>query len=220
MKTSWAIHTADCLDFLRTLPDGSVDAVVTDPPFGMNLAKRSGTGRSKACRALDDYRVIGDDKPFDPSAWLGFPVVAMFGANHYAHLLPPARKWLVWDKRDGGTSDDQADCELAWTNARGPGRLLSHKWRGMIKASERDQKRVHPTQKPIELMKWVMDQLEIPDGATVFDPYCGSGTTGVACIQTGRNFIGCEIDPGYANIARRRCREAEESVALLTGGAA
>lgn len=64
-------------------------------------------------------------------------------------------------------------------------------------------------------MVWTMDQMKIPEGATVFDPFCGSGTTGVACIQTGRNFIGCEIDPGYAEIARRRCREAEESIGLM-----
>ena len=208
---NYTLHHGDCLDFLRSLPSGSVDAVVTDPPYGMKLAtnyKSRGRGPLAGC---NDYRPVhGDDKPFDPSPWLQFPIVCLFGANYYSNLLPARSKWLVWDKREGTGINDGADIEMAWTKTdKGTvPRLFHHRWNGMIKASERDQKRVHPTQKPVALMCWVMDQLGIPEGATVLDPYMGSGTTGVACMQTGRKFIGCEIDAGYVEIARKRIEAA------------
>ena len=102
------LYLADCLDVLPTL--GRVDAVITDPPYGMRLAAMSGAGRSKCAVALDAYDVVGDDSDFDPTPYLQFPKVVLFGANHYAERLPCARKWLIWDKREGGTPDDQADC--------------------------------------------------------------------------------------------------------------
>lgn len=193
----------DCLEVLPGLA-GQFHAVVADPPYGMDLGAKSGIGRSKAARALDSYRIIGDDQPFDPSPWLSARQVVLWGANHYADRLPSARCWLIWDKREGGTSDDQADCELAWTNLRGPERIFSHRWRGMIKASERSTRRLHPTQKPVALMGWCIEQMALHPGATILDPYMGSGTTGVAAIRLGFNFIGIEIDPGYFAIAEKR----------------
>lgn len=205
----YTLYHGDCLEVLPTLAAGSVDAVVTDPPYGMGLASISGVGRSKAAHALDDYEVIGDDSPFDPTPVLraGVPTI-LWGGNHFASRLPDARRWLVWDKREGGTPDDQADCEMAWTNLDGPSRLFSHRWRGMIKASERDERRVHPTQKPVALMEWCIEF--VPDATTILDPFLGSGTSLVACVKTGRRGIGIEIDERYCEIAAKRIeREAD-----------
>ena len=203
------IHCGDCIEFMKALPDGCVDAVVTDPPYGINLDtnyKARGRGRLADC---SDYPPIhGDDRPFDPSPWLNYPITALCGANYYADRLPPSPRWLVWDKRDGMASNNQADCELIWTNAKGPARVFRHRWNGMIKASERTARRCHPTQKPIALMAWVLDQVRVPSGGVVFDPFMGSGTTAVACIATGRHYIGCEISEDYCAIAERRIREA------------
>lgn len=162
----------------------------------------------------DGMSIVGDDKPFDPAPFLVFPVVLIWGANYFANNLPPSSRWFIWDKRNGIASNDQADCEMAWTNQRGVARLRTRYWNG-AHARERDESRTHPNQKPIELMKWCMDLLEIPKGATVFDPYMGSGTTGVACMQTGRNFIGCEIDERYFKIAQKRIEDAAAQLHLF-----
>lgn len=213
---TWQIHNVDCLEFLRTLPSGSVDAVVTDPPYGITAVKNGKCfATSNACKTNTYKEIVGDDKPFDPSHILGLAkTVCLWGANHYSQHLPKSSCWLVWDKRDGCNPNPMADCELAWTNTNAPARLFHHRWMGMIRASERGP-RVHPSQKPVALMEWVLETLKVPVGATVIDPYCGSGPVGVACIKTGRNFIGCEIDAGYCEIARKRCKEAEESIGVF-----
>lgn len=195
----------DCLEILPTL--GKVDAVVTDPPYGIGYSHGVGGGKLARSTQFDHHPIHGDDKPFDPSPWLAFPVAVLFGANHFADKLPPSPNWLVWDKRDGVCSNDQADCELAWTNLRGPARLTRHLWNGMLKASEKGEIRVHPTQKPVAVMEWALRQTSSL-GATILDPFMGSGTTGVACVKLGRKFIGIEIDEGYFDIACERIRKA------------
>lgn len=96
-------------------------------------------------------------------------------------------------------------------------RIIHHKWRGMIRASEQNEPRVHSTQKPVWVMKWIIERYTKP-GDTVLDPFMGSGTTGIACIKTGRNFIGCEISPEYFAIAKRRIAEAQMQPMLLAAG--
>lgn len=200
---------------MRGLPDRSVDAVVTDPPYGMNLATNYRDRKRTALAVCNNFRpIVGDDKPFDPRPFLIAPVVVMFGANYYAERLPASGAWIVWDKLDGLESgrdlgfNDNSDCELIWTNKGNAARIIRHRWMGAMKGSEHNQRRVHPTQKPIALLRKIIENYT-PPGATIFDPYMGSGTTGVACVQAGRNFIGCEIDPTYFEIAQRRISEAE-----------
>ena len=210
-----ALYLGDCLEILPTL--GRVDAVVTDPPYGFGrklYGDESGT-RSNATQAFDYPLIHGDDRPFDPMPWVGFRQVILFGGNYYASKLPDAQCWLVWDKRNGSPSNDQSDCELAWTNLKSPARLFRHLWMGMIKASERDWRRQHPTQKPVELMKWCVGMTE----GVVLDPYMGSGTTGIACVPFGRRFIGIEIDPHYFDIACRRIEAAYRQFDLFAWGA-
>jgi len=202
------IYCGDCRDILPTLDAGSVDLVLTDPPYGVSeRTDRLSKGRSNAYRSFDFASVAGDDEAFDPSALLQFPRVMMFGANHFADRLPPSAAWIVWDKRDGTTSDDNADCELVWTNLPGPARLYSHLWRGMIKASERDQTRVHPTQKPVALMRWILEKWSKP-GDLILDPYMGSGPVARACRDLGRRYIGIELEEKYCEIAVRRLQQA------------
>lgn len=201
-----AIYHADCREALPAL---KFDVIVTDPPYGVNeQANRATRGRSNLAASNDFANVIGDDAPFDPAWLLSFNVpTVMFGGNHFAERLPSASRWLVWDKLDGLTSirdvgfDDNADAELAWTNLGGPVRLFGHRWKGMLKASERDVKRVHPTQKPVPLMTWVLKQ--VPAGVVV-DPYMGSGPTLRAAKDSGRKAIGIELVERYCEIAAHR----------------
>jgi len=198
------LYLGDCREILPTL--GKVDAVVTDPPYGIGYSHGVGGGKLARSTQFDHHPIVGDDAPFDPNPWLAFQFVVLFGANHFADRLPPSSAWLIWDKRDGVCSNDQADCELAWTNFGTPARLTRHLWNGMLKATERGEPRVHPTQKPIAVMDWVIRL--IPNANTILDPFMGSGTTGVAAVKLGRRFIGIEIEPKYFDIACRRVSEA------------
>lgn len=209
------LYNGDCLEYMRTLPDKSVDAVVTDPPYGQNY--KPGGNSSKNLRWSREFignPVIGDDKPFDPSPYLKYNVVILFGANNYANKLPASRGWIFWDKRCDFVENAFADGELIWTNQDVPVRKISHYWRGVIRASENGEKHFHPTQKPVAVMKWIIDRYTKP-GETILDPYMGSGTTGVACVQLGRNFIGCEISPEYFAIAEKRIKQAESQPSLF-----
>lgn len=182
-----------------------IDAVITDPPYGIDFSHAGGcvTGVASGTK-FAGVEIIGDDSPFDPTPWLNHPIVVLFGANHFASRLPDSPCWLVWDKRDSTGTNDQADCELAWTNIKSPARLKRHLWNGMLKDSERGEQRLHPTQKPVCLMSWCMDQTGVKPNHTVLDPFMGSGSTGIACLRTGRNFIGIEIDQHFFSIACQR----------------
>lgn len=189
------------------LLDG-VDLVLTDPPYGVSLnTSYASAKRGNKTEAHDYPPVHGDDEPFDPSFLLGFQNVVLWGANYYADKLPPQGQWLVWDKRDGVGYNDQADCELAWsrgTKGTVP-RIYRHMWNGMLKASERDERRVHPTQKPVALMRWCLDFYPVAE--TVLDPFMGSGTTLRAAADLGRRAIGIEINEDYCRIAVERLRQ-------------
>jgi site-specific DNA-methyltransferase (adenine-specific) len=200
------LYHGDCRDVAPSLR--GVDLVLADPPYGVDLdtAYRENQ-RSNAALSNDYPRVRGDAANFDPAPFLGYPGVILWGANYYADKLPPRGSWLVWDKRDGGTPDDGADAELAWVSGvtGTVPRLLRHRWRGMIKASERDQRRLHPTQKPVALMAWCLSFF--PDVSLVFDPFVGSGPVLRACKDRGIRVVGCELEEVYCEIAAERCRQ-------------
>lgn len=183
----------DCMDVLPTL--GKVDAVVTDPPYGIGFGK-SHTNYS-ALRGV----VLGewDNKIPDVSYLLELgETQIIWGGERFG--LPVSRGWLTWVKPDA--THTFSSTEFAWTNRDKPSRHL------VYSISATNQERVaHPTQKPLALMKWCLGFL--PESAiTVFDPYMGSGTTGVACVKMGRKFIGIEREPEYFEIACKRIREA------------
>ena len=180
-------------------------ALITDPPYG--IAYRKGAGGKGRHSVRNIEAIEGDTEPFDPSPFLGFDDVILWGGNHFAARLPHGR-WLAWDKLAGMPEFDSfSDVEFAWRKGRGKDRVFNHLWKGICKGSEKGggKERWHPTQKPIELMRWCIQQTE---ARTILDPFMGSGTTGVACVKLGRKFIGIEIDSGYFDIACKRIRDA------------
>jgi site-specific DNA-methyltransferase (adenine-specific) len=204
------IH-GDCLDVLRGMPDASVDAVVTDPPYGIKADRRQrargGKQHGRAMAASRDYGATSwdDARPsadvFREMLRVGRDAV-VFGGNYFADLLPPSSSWIVWDK-DNGTNN-YADFELAWTSHKRAARKVRWRWHGMLQEPGHPKDvRVHPTQKPLGLMLWVIENYTKP-GDLILDPYAGSGTTGLACQMLGRRFIGIEREAEYVEIINRR----------------
>jgi len=218
---TWTVVHADCLDVLPTLADGSVDAVVTDPPYGIGEASgrnRSGGGVDKngLFVASIDY---GSDSWDDSTADAGVAEALrvsrhqiVFGGNYYD--LPPTPCWLVWDKENGDNCF--ADCELAWTNLTKAVRRIRHLWSGFARkgVAGRTSRGLypHPTQKPVGVMQWCIGHL--PPGDLILDPFCGSGTTGVAALRLGRRFIGIEREAKWAELSRERIRAEENNTTL------
>lgn len=204
------LYLGDCLDILPTL--GKVDAVVTDPPYGIGEARKNNKSRSCLAESKDYGVASWDDEPANElqiSKILGNSgSQIIFGGNYFK--LPPSQCWLVWDKVNG--QNDFADCELAWTNLKKAVRMIKWQWHGMIRQGA-DTERFHPTQKPIEVMAWCLRH--IPNAQTILDPFMGSGTTGVAAVQEGRKFIGIEIEEKYFDIACRRIEEAQKQLRLF-----
>lgn len=196
------LYRADCLDVLPTLT--GVDAVVTDPPYGISHKRGSCADRGKGI-TLGASGIIGDNEPFDPSPWLAFPNVILWGANWFSNKLPPGR-WLIWDKQEYGGSGDFSEAEIAWHNKGSAVRFFRHMWLGVQRSSQVGEARLHPTEKPVMLMLWCLEQTKVKAGETVLDPFMGSGTTGVSCLRTGRSFIGIEKDPKHFQTALERIK--------------
>lgn len=193
------LYLGDCMDILPTL--GKVDAVITDPPYGISANKQTlGKGKKEFQRGGE-----WDESAPDLTACIAAGTLHCFwGGNYFSDQLPVTNDWLIWHKKNDGRSF--SECELAWSNFGKQTRHLSHHWSGEEKA--------HPTQKPLPVMLWCIEQAG--DVETVLDPFMGSGTTGVACMQLGRRFIGIERDPAYFDIACDRIRKAYSQGQLFT----
>ena len=203
------LYLGDCMDILPTLD--KVDAVITDPPYGINENSKKVASRGKLALPKDYGEFDWDKKP-PPDELIELirtkgRFQAFFGGNYFS--LPPTSCWLVWDKLNG--DNDFADCELAWTNWPKAVRRLQWRWNGMIRQG--NEERYHPTQKPLEVMKWVITLC--PKSETILDPFLGSGTTGVAALQMGRKFIGIEREQKYFDIACKRIEQASKQVDMF-----
>lgn len=195
----------DCLTLMRDMPDKSFDLVLTDPPYGI------GAGREKPHNGWRDLGISDWDlrrvskECFDEMLRVAKNVI-IWGGNYYTDYLPPTMQWFVWDK--GQREFSLADGEMAWSSQNRAMRIYTFSRGAMQK--ERVE---HPTQKPVSLMKWCIEQVK--DCKTILDPFAGSGSTGVAAVQLGRSFTGIEINPDYFKIAERRITDAQLQMVLL-----
>lgn len=196
---------ADCRDVLPTLP--KVDAVVTDPPYGIGFGAKHTKWSANRDVVLGEW----DNEIPDVSGLLDLSEnVIIWGGERFN--LPVSRRWLTWVKPDAAPTF--ASTEFAWTSWDKPARHF------MQSISSVNAERIgHPTQKPVRLMKWCLDFLP-EDAVTILDPFMGSGTTGVAAVQMGRDFIGIEREPKYFDIACRRIEDAQRQSDLFIEGAA
>jgi DNA modification methylase len=203
---SAVLYLGDCREILPTL--GRVDAVVTDPPYGIGESAAKNRTRGSAAAPGDYGSDNWDQEPADPRVieWMlgNSKWQIIFGGNYFT--LPPTSCWLIWDKQNG--DNDFADCELAWTNLPKAVRRVHWMWNGMIRRG--GEQRFHLTQKPLGVMEWVLGHLPA-NVETVCDPYLGSGTTGVACVKRRLKFIGIEREEHHFATACDRIRKAYDA---------
>jgi site-specific DNA-methyltransferase (adenine-specific) len=205
----WTMHLGDSRDLVAAI--GHVDAVVSDPPYGINW---------KPPENHQDQPWV-DDEAFDPAPWLAIGQRHLFwGAQYFARRLPHSEAWLTWVKRPvaagvdfSGDRRTYATTELAWSDW-GKARFISHVWDGGKRAGAPDNRTFcHPAQKPIEVMEWCLRGL--PETVRVIlDPFAGSGTTGIACLRAGKRFVGIEREQVYFDLACERLRAEEEGSTL------
>lgn len=196
------------------------DIAYADPPYGIDESANRGEGSETGFMTSYEFPSIEGDETVETAvasyerlADLEIPLIILWGAKHYAEHLPSSAGWIVWDKRDGMDSDDYSDAELAWTNQDRATRVFRHQWRGAIKASERDDRRLHPTQKPIALADYVLT--EYADSTeSVLDPFLGSGSTAVSADRTGTTCYGIECVPDYVAVTLERLAEEGRSPEL------
>lgn len=214
--------STDIDSVIKLISNNNKFSIYTDPPYGINeKGDRSQRGGLTQGNNLPDFKddtiqyaidAFNITRQFNPlkEVW--------WGANYYCHSLPQTNNWLVWDKRvEEKQRDTQSDCELAWVkDGHSSIRIFRHLWKGMIKASEHGQKRVHPTQKPIELASYCFNQYEM--GNTILDLFGGSGATMVAANQTKRNCLMMEFEPHYCQVIVDRMMKLDPSLEVKING--
>jgi len=207
------LYNADCRDVLPEL--GLFDLLLTDPPYGIKENAHRIASRGKLAHTTDYGDFDWDAKPTPQDlldAFIGLSRESIiWGGNYFT--VPPSRGWLVWDKQNSGSNF--ADCELAWTNLKISVRMYRQTWNGMIRRGEESGvKRVHPTQKPVGLMRWC---LEWPKNVqSVIDPFMGSCPVGQACLERGITYTGIEREPRYFDAACERIEHATAQGRLFT----
>lgn len=204
------VYCMDALELLKQMPDKSVDLIITDPPYGINIPIES-IGGSKNADSTKFVKVDNWDNNI-PSELVFKEMFRVsknqiiFGGNYFTAYLPPSGCWIVWDKRCNITPQrSYADCELIWTSFKQPSRIIRFLWDGFIQDEKNKikEKRLHPTQKPVEVLRDLLNIFS-EENSLILDPYIGSGSTALACKQLRRNFIACDINKEYVEIAQKR----------------
>lgn len=199
------LYCADCLEVMKHIPEKSIDLVLTDPPYGIDIHNKN-KSRGKLCDAKD-YGIIEWDKRIPKKEIFDIMFLIsknqiIFGGNYFIEYLKNSSCWIVWDKVN--YSNDFADCELAYTSLGSAIRMFKFQWNGMLQGDMKNKQiRVHPTQKPIQLMEWCLcnysNKLD-----SIINPFLGSGTTAVACEKLNLKWIGIELSEKYCAIAKKR----------------
>lgn len=210
-------------DVEKLMAGEKADMVYTDPPYGINeQCDRAFASSTRLAKGNTFEQIKNDDSidcaisAFNLIQGLNIPRQIWWGANYYSHHVPQTNNWIVWDKRvDDNQSDANSDCELAYVKSKWSSvRIFRHLWKGMIKQSEHNQKRVHPTQKPIALAEWCFNYYK-SEFKNVLDLFLGSGSTLIACQKTNRKCFGMELDEHYCDVIVNRWQNYTGKKAVL-----
>lgn len=209
----------------RLMDGAKADLVFTDPPYGINIVNDNGkVGAGNLAKNRTYSKVIADDTTDTAeAAYNALTTICdkmiLWGGNYFTKFLPFSDGWIVWDKRRDMTSNNFADGEMGWCSFHTPVRIYHQLWNGMIREGEHED-RVHPTQKPVKMLSEVLRDFS-KENETILDVFGGSGSTLMACEQTGRKCYMCELDPHYIDVIVQRYinfKGSDEDVFLLRDG--
>lgn len=213
----------DCMEAMKGFPDKFFDLAIVDPPYGINhseiAGKQSGTKYGNAAAAKREYTIKDWDKQIPPPEYfVELNRVSknqiIWGANYMTERLPPSMGWVFWDK-DNGTNGF-SDGELAYTSFDKGLRKVKITWNGMIQYDMKNKEdRIHPTQKPVALYKWMLDNYGM-GGGKILDTHLGSGSSRIAAHDMGFDFWGYELDTDYFNAQDKRFKEHTMKGSLFT----
>lgn len=210
------VFNQDCMEYMREVPDDFFDLAVCDPPYFSGPERRGYYGSKVSKIGVHrDYPISPDWKIPDTDYFLQVQRVAkkwiVWGCNYFKFPFPPGR--IVWDKCNASSSF--SDCEIAATNCHDSVRLYRYMWNGMLQGKSMveghimqgnkslNEKRIHPTQKPIALYSWIFSRYA-SQGDKILDTHLGSGSSRIAAYNAGLDFIGCEIDKTYFDAQEKR----------------
>ena len=215
------LHNIDCLKAMRGMEDNAFDLAIVDPPYGIDAAERfSGEKRKsgKGCALKTAFTVKSWDKEIPTKEYFIelFRVSKnqiIWGANYMTHYIPPSMGWIVWDKDNGTTKF--SDCELAFSSFDKALRKFTFTWNGMLQGDMKNkEKRIHPTQKPVALYKWLLTNYA-KEGDKILDTHLGSGSIAIACHDLGYDLTGYELDEEYFSAAKQRLKKHTSQLSFL-----
>lgn len=216
-------YNIDCIEFMKTKPDGFYDLAIVDPPYGIGASSKNfirqgkQTGKSMAVSgtkytAKDWDNCVPDKIYFDELRRVSKNQI-VWGGNYFASSLPNSSCWLIWDKVTGDNL--YADAELAWTSFDKAVRKFTWMWKGMFQQNMKDkEERIHPTQKPKDLYRWLL-QNYAKQGNKILDTHGGSMSIAIACDMEGFELDICEIDAEYFEAGKKRYNEYKQQLRLF-----
>ena len=212
-----AVYNMDCMEFMKQVPDKFFHLAIVDPPYGINAGRRRGdTGRNGHIKQKDYKYGEWDSKTPDAEYFDELMRVSknqiVWGGNYFG--LPASNCWLVWNKKNG--ENLYADCELAWTSFDTAVRMFEWRWHGFLqeKAGEHKQQRIHPTERPFELYRWILQNYS-SEGDLILDTHLGSGSSRIAAHKEKRVFCGLEIDKDYFEAQEARWKNLTAQLSIF-----
>jgi site-specific DNA-methyltransferase (adenine-specific) len=205
------ITNEDNMLLMARYPDNYFDLAIVDPPYGIGEDGGKSESRCKKTKVKpNNYKkknwdISAPSKDYFIELIRVSKNVIIWGANHFIENIPHANSscWVVWDKDNG--DNDFADCELAYCSFNTAVRKIRYKWHGMLqeKMGVNKENRIHPTQKPVDLYKWILDKYA-KQGDKILDTHLGSGSIAIACHDYGFDLTACELDKEYFDKAMQR----------------
>ena len=203
----------DCMEYMATQPDNAFDLAIVDPPYGIGANKMTlGNGKKKIFRGNSDWDIAPPSEKYFEELFRVSTHQVIWGANHFiSKFARDSSCWVFWDKNNGDSLF--ADGEMAWTSFDTPVRIAKIHWCGSAAKWETGTNKIHPTQKPEKLYKWILDKYA-KKGNKILDTHLGSGSSAIAAHYFGVDFVGCELDKDYFEAAKARFDMATRQLAL------
>lgn len=211
----FGFYNMDCMEGMKLFPDKYFDLAIVDPVYGdvtrggymlNNKGQRVGSGvaNQKGYHSALWSQKKSEKSYFDELLRVSKNQI-VWGGNYFANMLPTSQCWIVWDKQhpDGISF---ADCELAWCSFNKASRIFRFMWNGMLQGDmKHKEKRIHPTQKPVALYSWLLNNYASKDDV-ILDTHVGSASSLIACYRTNHKFVGFELDEYYYKLANQRLK--------------